>query len=186
MSCRSPNLPMLSSQRMNDDDYKRTVHSGLVLHHGVRRNRLRRTRKAMGSFHFAIPSAFRPRLRGRCVRAGSEGIPSNGFSAPREAGFSVFRGFSADCLCFNLACNLTGRVPSGLVLHHGAHGNRLRRTRKAMGNFRFAIPSAFRPRRRGRFVRAGSEGIPSNGFSVPREAGCRVRTADCLRFNPWG
>ena len=147
---------------------------GLVLHHGARGNRLRRTRKAMGSFRFAISSAFRPRRRGRCARAGSEGIPSNGFSASREAGFGVFRGRSADCLRFNLACNLTGTVPSrGLVLYHGARGNRLRRTRKAIGSFRFAIASAFRPRR-GRYARAGSEGIPSNGFSVSREAGFGV------------
>ena len=85
---------MLSSQRMNDDDYKRTVHSGFLIHHGARRNRLRRTQKAMGSFRFALPAAFRPMGRGRCARAGSEGISSNGFSASREAGFGVFRGFS--------------------------------------------------------------------------------------------
>ena len=88
------------------------------------------------------------------------------------------------CVCY-AACDFKGTVPSGL-LHHGSRGNRLRRTRKAMGSFRFAIPSAFRSNRRGRFARAGSEGIPSNGFSASREAGFGVfrgRACGCLRFN---
>ena len=70
------------------------------------------------------------------------------------------------------------RAAFGEKSNHGMHGNRLRRTRKAIGNFRFAHPSPLRPRSIycGRIASIGPEGKFSNCFPRPakRASACSV------------
>ena len=65
---------------------------------------------------------------------------------------------------------------AGGTLHHRKLGNRLRRTRKAIGNFRFAPPSPLHPKSMscGRIASDRSEGNFFKLPSVSREAGFRV------------
>ena len=49
-----------------------------------------------GKFSLRDLLGLSPEVAREIARAGSEGIPSNGFSASREAGFGVFRGLLAN------------------------------------------------------------------------------------------